>query len=256
MNPNMREFERDTFLKEEAVRLVKKHGIQTVIETGTEYGGTANAFSEMVPQVFTMDIKRKFNNGDLRPNVRFLLGDSRNVLKKAIVLSKAPVLFFLDAHSSIDTDPCPLRDELAIISLLANGSPVILVHDCQVPGTDLGFDSYKGKPISWEMVSDIVPTIFPMGFTRYFNSNADGSRRGVLFIEPNWSAKSCPHCGFSLRVTPVDLTCVNTNCDKRRGERGLPHLSKRVCTVCGTALVTNGESHCPNENCERAMRVQ
>lgn len=226
MNPNMREFERDRFLKESVAKLIKKHGTQTVIETGTEYGGTANAFSEMVPQVFTMDIERKFNSGDLRPNVRFLFGDSRDVLKVAIVQAKDPVLFFLDAHSSIDTDDCPLRDELEIISLLNPVEPVILVHDCQVPGTDLGFDSYRGKPISWEMIADIVPAIFPMGHSHYFNTRADGSRRGVLFIEPRASGS------------------------------GMPHLSNRKCSVCGETLVTNGESHCPNPDCVRAMRAQ
>lgn len=256
MNPNMREFERDQFLKKEVARLVQKHGIETVIETGTEYGGTANAFAEMVRQVFTMDVKRKFNNGDLRSNVKFFLGDSRNFLHKSIILSKAPVLFFLDAHSSIDTDDCPLLDELTTISVCAPPSPVILIHDCQVPETDLGFDSYRGKPISWEMVSEVVPTIYPKGFTHRFNCKADGARRGVLFIEPNWSSKVCPHCGFQLRVTTQDLTCVNTNCDKRRSERGLTKLSERLCTVCGQPLVTNGESHCANQDCERAMRAQ
>lgn len=252
----MREFERDHFLKEEVIKLVKKHGIETVIETGTEYGGTANAFAEMVPRVMTMDVKRKFSNGDLRSNVRFFLGDSRHILHKTLILSKTPVLLFLDAHSSIDTDNCPLLDELATISVCALPSPVILVHDCQVPGTDLGFDSYQGKPISWELVSAIVPTIYPKGFERYFNSRADGARRGVLFIEPHWSSKICQYCGFPLRVTTEDLTCVNTNCDKRRSDRGLTKLSTRLCTICGQPLVTNGESHCANPDCERAMRVQ
>lgn len=257
MNPNMREFERDTILKNEVKRLVAKHRIETVIETGTEYGGTANAFGRMVDRVFTMDIKRKFDTGDLIPNVTFYREDSRDGIKKAIVLSKDPVLFFLDAHSSIETDDCPLRDELEIIGILAPVSPIILVHDCQVPGKDFGFDSYRGKPISWELVKDIVPSIYPTGFTIRYNEEAEGAKRGVLFIEPKFSSHICLACGFKLRVDPVGLECGNTNCDKRRSERGLTTTTDRKCSVCGTTLVNSGQdNYCPNSDCERSMRVQ
>lgn len=195
MNPKAREFENDTFLKAELERLVAKHHLKSVIETGTEFGGSANAFARMggVQIVVTIDIWRHVEDGDLLPNVKFMLGDSRLVLPEAIAYiaepNMLPCLFFLDAHTSIETDSCPLRRELAIIghfstSDLAIPSPVLVIHDCMVPGKDFGYDTYKEGPICWDAVSDLIRATYPNGHSAHFNTEATGSRRGCLFIEP------------------------------------------------------------------------
>lgn len=195
MNPKAREFENDTHLKAELQRLITKWQIKTVIETGTEYGGSANSFAGMKPveSVITMDLERKVRTDELHRNVSFLLGDSRKVLIHALKQSLAqPILFFLDAHSSIETDECPLRHELqAIIDARLPVSPVIVIHDCKVPGKNFGFDTYKDGPICWEWVSDLIVRLYPEGYEKHYNEEASGSKRGCLFVEPiAWNPES------------------------------------------------------------------
>lgn len=186
MNPKVREFENDHFLKDRIQYLIAKHTIKSVIETGTEYGGSATAFAQWVPVVVTMDIQRKCE--ELPANVHFMLGDSAKLLADAIAYIDEPkfnpILFFLDAHSSIETDSCPLRDELRAIADRKGPPPVVVIHDFQVPGKDFGFDTYRDGPLCWEYIEDLIPEIFPGGFVRTFNEEAAGSRRGCVFIEP------------------------------------------------------------------------
>lgn len=180
----MRAFENDTVLQAIVTEIVRRRQIQTVIETGTEYGGTANAMGEMVEEVYTMDLVQKFKPNDLCPNVHFMLGDSRLCLMDAIEMASEPILFFLDAHSSNPSDDCPLPDELKIIAA-SRLRPVIVIHDCLVPGTDLGYDSYLNGPISYERIQGLIEDIYLDGHRHYYNDNsAKGARRGVLFIEP------------------------------------------------------------------------
>lgn len=195
MNPKMREFENDTFLHEELRRLVAKWEIKTICETGTEYGGSANAFAAMHPVEFvvTIDLEPKFGTLDLNPHVFFMQGDSRQALAASLKLPLAnPKLFFLDAHSSIETDECPLRHELqAIIDARLPVSPVIVIHDCKVPGKNFGFDTYRDGPICWEWVSDLIVRIYPGGYEKHYNEEASGSKRGCLFVEPiAWNPES------------------------------------------------------------------
>ena len=193
MNPKMREFENDTFLHDELRRIVAKYKVTVICESGTEYGGSANAFARMpsVVHVITMDIEKKFDQGDMLHSVTFLLGDSRKQLKTAIAMangidSRSPILFFLDAHSSIATDECPLRGELQVIldARLLAVPPILVIHDCVVPGKDFGFDTYRDGPICWEGVSDLVAKIYPEGYVKSYNDKAAGSKRGCLFVEP------------------------------------------------------------------------
>lgn len=188
MHPAAREFERDSFLAKQVGFLIAKHSIASVIETGTEYGGTTNAFARLVPKVYTMDIEQKFDDGDLLPNVEFFKGDSRVKIVSAIVKADWPILFYLDAHSSIESDEGPLLDELEAIAnlrVLTTKGCVVVVHDCQVPGlSELGYDSYGGQPISLELAKPGLEKIYPRGWSYFYNTHATGAKRGVLFVEP------------------------------------------------------------------------
>lgn len=195
MNPKMREFENDTHLKAELQRLISKWDVRTIIETGSEYGGSANAFAAMHPVelVLTIDLEQKFGPLDLKPNVLFWQGDTRKVLPDTLKLPTAnPKLFFLDAHSSIETDECPLRHELqAIIDAKLTVPPVIVIHDCKVPGKPFGYDTYKDGPICWEWVSDLIVRLYPDGYEKHYNEEASGSKRGCLFVERiEWNPES------------------------------------------------------------------
>lgn len=195
MNPKMREFENDTHLKAELQRLISKWQVRTILETGTEYGGSANAFAAMHPveTVITIDLEQKFGTHDLHPHVHFYKGDSRRVLLNALIPPLTdPKLIFLDAHSSIETDECPLRHELqAVIDARLPEPPIIVIHDCKVPGKSFGFDTYKDGPICWEWVSDLIVRIYPGGYEKHYNEESSGSKRGCLFVEPVvWNPES------------------------------------------------------------------
>ncbi len=183
----MKAFEDDTVLAGEIVRLIVAHHIRSVIETGTEYGGTATAFSKMVPHVVTIDVEDKVG-GELPKNVHFIEGDSRTYLPFAIGSCTPPILFYLDAHTQDFEYPCPLEAELWLIANYTRKypPPVIVIHDSWVPGhPELGYASYNGYPIGLKMVEDALKTIYPHGYGHHYNSEATGAARGVLFIEPS-----------------------------------------------------------------------
>lgn len=191
MNPNQRAFEKDTILASTMEALCKKHGIRAVVETGTEYGGTANAFAKWVSWVWTCDVELKVEEGDLSPRVSVAIGDSRALLPHMISAASTlqPLLFFLDAHTSNPHDVCPLVEELWAIKRAVLSQqikpPVIVIHDCKVPNhPELGFDDSATGPISWDMVKDVVPEIYPDGFKVRYNDKAEGAKRGVMIIEP------------------------------------------------------------------------
>ena len=183
---SLKAFEGDSLLGVEIARLVREFNIQSAIETGTEYGGTSIALSQMVSQVVTCDIEKRVS--ELPGNVKFILADSRTVLAYAIGVSTPPILFYLDAHTQDFSEPCPLTEELELIAryTVKYPPPVIVIHDCRVPDhPELGFATYKGVPISLESIHTQIVSIYPHGFRFHYNSEATGARRGVLFITPS-----------------------------------------------------------------------
>ncbi len=192
----MKAFEDDTVLAGEIVRLIVAHHIRSVIETGTEYGGTSVAFSKMVPHVVTIDVEDKVE-GELPKNVHFIEGDSRTYLPFAIGSCTPPILFYLDAHTQDFESPCPLEAELWLIANYTRKypPPVIVIHDALVPDhPELGHAEYGSVPIGLESIKNVLGHIYPQGYDYHFNSEATGAARGVLFIEPSTPT----HEGFVL----------------------------------------------------------
>ena len=180
-------FEGDTFLGATIQEIVTRRGINTIIETGTYLGNTTVKFAEMVPQVATIEasqqyFKEAFKKFDMIDNVHLIFGDSAKMLPHVIThYSGSNFLFFLDAHWN---DSCPLLDELRIIKE-AGIKPVIVIHDFQVPGRpDLGFDSYNGQDFTCDWIAESILAIYGENHELYFNDEATGAKRGVIFIEP------------------------------------------------------------------------
>ncbi len=182
----LKAFENDTLLWAEITRLVREFKIESVIETGTEYGGTATALSQMVSQVVTCDVEEKFTV-ELPQNVRFMEGDSRVLMQRMIALCRSPILFYLDAHGQEFDSECPLGEELEVIAKSLDVAPVIVVHDCLVPEhPELGYATYKGTPISYDAIHTQLGMIYPKdSYSHHYNSDALGAKCGVLFVTPN-----------------------------------------------------------------------
>lgn len=206
-------FSGDKYLKEEFGNLIKRFKIKNVVETGTFRGETTKEFSKMVENVYTIESNKEFYTNSRKSlkncqNVRVFLGSSPEVLRKILPNIKGNTLFFLDAHWG---DYWPILDELKEISKIHSMSrSVIVIHDFYVPGKDFGFDSYHystsrlqlflkrsinvfskiikiklidKQKLDYEFVRHSLEKINP-AYKHYYNSKAEGARRGVLFVHP------------------------------------------------------------------------
>lgn len=179
-------FSGDLFLRNEIAKLISKHNIKTIIETGTYHGETTKELSLMTNKVFTIEINDKYHAKAQTAlqgydNVVCLKGNSPELLNKIIPTIKGSILFYLDAHWY---NYCPLLDEIKTIAKHHKSDSIIVIHDFKVPGTDFGFDSYKNQPYEWDWIAPAIKQVYGDKFERHYNSQAAGSRRGVIFIEP------------------------------------------------------------------------
>lgn len=118
-------------VKERAVRRAgRDFGLQTLVETGTQYGQMINAVKRDFQQIYSVELDAKlfaaakrFFAGD--SHVHLLQGDSGTVLPALIEELKGPALFWLDAHS----DTSPLVRELGAILASATAGHAILIDD-------------------------------------------------------------------------------------------------------------------------------
>lgn len=188
-------FEGDMILKAEFKKLIEKHNINIIFETGSYLGHTTRQLANIyeVEWVYTFESNphyyqethKNINEPENEcENVTNVLGDSSELMGKYIMRCDADdnVLFFLDAHWNANN---PLLQELDIIAT-AKLRPVIIVHDFKVPDhPELGFDTYNGQDYEWSWIEQSIENIYGKdGYTYYYNSEAEGAKRGVIFIEP------------------------------------------------------------------------
>lgn len=182
----MQEFNGDTYLKEHFERLVAKHGIKTIIETGTYKGDTTSALAKMADKVVTVEYNKDFLAEAMQslkdiPNVEVWQGSSEKTLPYILKDIQQPVLLFLDAHWY---NYNPLLDELKVIAA-AGLKPVIVIHDFKVPNhPELKYDTYKGQAYEWSWITEDVKGIYGNNFTVSYNDKATGAEVGVIIIEP------------------------------------------------------------------------
>ena len=124
--------------RELALELRDKYSLQYFIETGTYRGESALWAMDNFKNIITIEKDpRRFQKiaGQLtrRENVKFLLGDSRQLLFTALRDVTTPALIYLDAHLSgytkegwINDDQCPLKEELLAIRQIRIGHVIII----------------------------------------------------------------------------------------------------------------------------------
>jgi hypothetical protein len=180
---NLLGFEGDMLIKAEVQRLVEKHNIDTIVETGTFKGNTTLKFAEMVNNVITIESNNEYYQkvqGKFPKNVNSILGDSAKYIFD--VKMQGNLFFYLDAHWYKN---CPLLGELDGIAK-NKYKPVIAIHDWKVPNKDFGFDRFpNGKNFELKEIKPSLDRIYGTnGYTYHYNEKAEGCYRGIIFIEP------------------------------------------------------------------------
>ena len=197
-------FNGDHHIGEEIQKLVERFNVQTIIETGTWSAHSTREFAKLVPLVFTIDATHEHLLEEFGPNavaelealnVGVILGDSSKVLPVLLQpnhqqRSIYPVLLYLDAHGggANGSNVNPLLEELDAIGAepACRDTCIICIHDFLVPGKPWGYndgDWGRGfEPLSYELIKNKLPAIYPNGHHFYYNEEAAGCQRGIIYI--------------------------------------------------------------------------
>lgn len=178
-------FAGDVIAEYEFIKLKKKFNIKNVVETGSYVFSTTKWLCENFDLVYTYENNEHFYGVGVDKvrtftNVRAFLEDSISGLQKLKDKLPEPTIFFLDAHWG---EYCPLLDELDVISTL-NTTPIIVIHDFKTNNPDLGFDRYNENDFCLEWIENHIKKIYPNGFDYYYNTQAVGAKRGIIYITP------------------------------------------------------------------------
>lgn len=114
------------------------------------------------------------------PQNLFCLGQCHFDYYMAYPTWQPNVLIYIDSHWH--GTPCPLKDELKLISELEI-KPIICIHDFKVPGKDFGFDAYDYE-LCFEEIEPYLNDIYKDGYDYHYNEDAGGAYRGIIFIYP------------------------------------------------------------------------
>ena len=179
----MKPFAGDRFVLAEVAKLCALHKVESIIETGTQTGATTRVLSLLAERVYTVDIM-DCGPGELPLNVEEYIGDSVALLPRFLQQAKGIVLLFLDAHEyGVQTT---IRGELEAIAASQRWDSIIVIHDFVVPtpNSNLGFDTYPDGPLDLKYISVQLEPFLKRGYRFYFNHQAEGDRRGVLYLTP------------------------------------------------------------------------
>lgn len=174
-------FAGDPLIGEEIARLCKEYGIRTILETGTQSGSTTRELAKLAT-TYTVEsdfdwyypVSQELSKIQSPFRVTPYYGYSHEYLKTQI---PEPALVYLDAHTK---DGSPIKEELELISTWRN-PPIVVIHDVKVPDKDFGYDTYTdGTELTYQYFERSIG--WP--HMSYYNKEANGARRGVIYIIP------------------------------------------------------------------------
>lgn len=171
-------FESDTFIPKEILKLKERFGITDALELGCQYGSTLEWFAKNFNYALGCEPNEEFFKIAEAKCVYVYNTNSIEFLSRFLHLPKP--LIYIDSHWH--NTPCPLKEELTLIAS-AKINPVICIHDFKVPDKDFGFDAYDYE-LCYEEIEPYLKLIYPKGFDYHYNTEADGARRGIIFIYP------------------------------------------------------------------------
>jgi hypothetical protein len=178
-------FNGDFQTETEFLKLRDKFNIKIAIETGSCLFTTSKWFSDNFEKVYTFEINTSFYNHGIQKvgeknNIKHFNCDSVDGLKMISSEVTENAIFFLDAHWG---ENCPLLKEIEEISNFRI-DPIIAIHDFKTDNPDLGFDVYDNKHFDLNFINESLTKVYPNGYDYYYNTEASGARRGLIYILP------------------------------------------------------------------------
>lgn len=175
-------FEGDSYIPKEILKLKERFKITHVLETGSQYGATLQWFSEHFTHAVGCEPNKEFY--DIAKAKELMVVNEKSIPFLYNYMTyptwQPNVLIYIDSHWH--GTPCPLKDELKLISELEI-KPVICIHDFKVPGKDFGFDAYDYE-LCFEEIEPYLNDIYKDGYDYHYNEFADGAYRGIIYIYP------------------------------------------------------------------------
>lgn len=124
----------------------RKHGIGTLLETGTYLGDTVAYFRNSMTAIYSIEVhdslagiaRKRFRNSR---NVHILVGDSGECLHQVINNISSPCIVWLDGHYSAGItgrgkSDCPIMNELDQLSKACRTRMIVLIDDARLFGVD------------------------------------------------------------------------------------------------------------------------
>jgi len=163
------------------------------IETGTYYGETILGMEPYFTNLYTIEIKPEFYYQILNyykgNKIKFLLGDSSNVLPSIIPYISGNSIFFLDGHwSALNTGKgdkdCPLYEELQAIISFHKNKAILIIDDVRLFGSG---PNVNDEVCNWEDISlnNVLSIVSSRMSTYYFlPSNLHPNDRLIINLNP------------------------------------------------------------------------
>ena len=122
-----------------------RHGLATLVETGTYMGGTIEALRDRFARIYSIELDDAlYERARARfahlPHVTILHGDSAQMLPEVLAHLREPALFWLDGHYSgpgtaKGRRETPIEEEIRAVLAHPVAGHVILVDDARVFGS-------------------------------------------------------------------------------------------------------------------------
>jgi hypothetical protein len=153
-------------------KIIQLFPIENFVETGTYKGDSSFWAAAYFKNVYTIEIdsdisKSTSERPDCPLNIKFYIGNSRNVLPKLVDELEGSSLFWLDGHWCFDAGgkdaECPLLDEIQALKNLID--PIIFIDDARC---FLGPLPLPHKAEDWPSIDKIfslLKSLFPNNYT-------------------------------------------------------------------------------------------
>jgi hypothetical protein len=145
---------------------LKNYVTDVFIETGTYHGdGVLTALNSGFNQVISIEIDAdRYNHSTLRlseqinnKSVKLYLGDVVNILPNILTEDLGKITFWLDAHETNSSDPCPLYKELEIIKSYKRNDCTILIDDLRCIKNNYGWGNVVDLDVLINQLKEINP---------------------------------------------------------------------------------------------------